>query len=822
MVLLADLISDDAAAIEAAAAQVVLLTEAREGEGFIATSPEARQRFWVERKRTAAIAAHTNAFKINEDVVIPLARLGDYSDGIERMNIVQSTQNKLRMIVALRAYLNTEIQGHHADEEAYLNSAENQQIALAKKQRALALLDEIENHWQSALDHLDEPVSKHPQLRAFFPVVAEDNTLFSALQSREWRVSYQQAIAKPLKDIFSGEHLAEVRAQFDVIHTEIRASRLFIALHMHAGDGNVHTNIPVNSHDYQMLHEAESLVDQIMALTQSLGGVISGEHGIGLTKWQYLSSEKREAFARYKQKVDPKGFFNRGKLLTGADLERAYTPSLRLLSQEALILEATDLGDLNASIKDCLRCGKCKPHCTTHVPEANLLYSPRDKILATGLLIEAVLYEEQTRRGISAHHFDAMNDVADHCTVCHRCFNPCPVDIDFGDVTIKMRNILRQQKKKHFNPISWASLQFLNVSHPSVVKWMRLGMIQAGYLGQRLAYQSAKYIGLNKPKQPVKTTGHTALVTQVINFVDKPLPKNVPAQPLRHLLKIEDETKVAIIRDPNKVTDNSDAVFYFPGCGSERLFSQIGMATLAMLHDLGTQTVLPPGYLCCGYPQSAAGETQKGQQISTANRVLFHRVANTLNYLDIKTVLVSCGTCMDQLLKYEFEQIFPHCRLLDIHEYLMEKGVQIEGVSGTKYLYHEPCHTPMKTHHSSQVAEKLLKQTVPMTDRCCGEAGTFAIARPDIAMQVRLRKQATLTADKAALNNAEKQPVKVLTSCPACQQGLARFTDDTAMETDYIVVELAQQKWGKTWQQDFLQRLSPSNHEQSGIEQVLL
>ena len=78
-----------------------------------------------------------------------------------------------------------------------------------------------------------------------------------------------------------------------------------------------------------------------------------------------------------------------------------------------------------------------------------------------------------------------------------------------------------------------------------------------------------------------------------------------------------------------------------------------------MLYETGAVTVLPPGYLCCGYPQNAAGEEDKGQKIITDNRVLFHRVATTLNYLDIKTVIVSCGTCMDQLQKYEFEKIFP-------------------------------------------------------------------------------------------------------------------------------------------------------------------
>ena len=148
---------------------------------------------------------------------------------------------------------------------------------------------------------------------------------------------------------------------------------------------------------------------------------------------------------------------------------------------------------------------------------------------------------------------------------------------------------------------------------------------------------------------------------------------------MRAPLGLEDGRMVPILRDPRKVSETSDAVFYFPGCGSERLFSQIGLATLAMLYDAGAQTVLPPGYLCCGYPQKAGGDAVRGQQITTDNRVLFHRVANTLNYLDIRTVIVSCGTCMDQLLEYEFGTIFPGCRLLDIHEYLLEKGVQSRG-----------------------------------------------------------------------------------------------------------------------------------------------
>jgi len=288
---------------------------------------------------------------------------------------------------------------------------------------------------------------------------------------------------------------------------------------------------------------------------------------------------------------------------------------------------------------------------------------------------------------------------------------------------------------------------------------------------------------------------------------------------MREILSLEDSKVVPILRNPEKLNESSESVFYFPGCGSERLFSQISLATLAMLYEVGTQTVLPPGYLCCGYPQTSSGDLAKGNKISTDNQVLFHRIANTLNYLDIKTVIVSCGTCMDQLLKYQFNKIFPGSRLLDIHEYLLEKNITMPD-TGTKYLYHEPCHTPMKTHDSITVANQLLSSDVKLTDRCCGEAGTFAIARPDISSQVRYRKQAELHKDIEAVSGeatAKKGNVKLLTSCPACQQGLSRYTDDTGLETDYIVVEMMNHLHGDDWQAEFTRSI-----QQGGIERVLL
>ena len=276
-----------------------------------------------------------------------------------------------------------------------------------------------------------------------------------------------------------------------------------------------------------------------------------------------------------------------------------------------------------------------------------------------------------------------------------------------------------------------------------------------------------------------------------------------------------------VIRDPNKIVtgDNEgEAVFYFPGCGSERLFSQVGLATQAMLYEIGVQTVLPPGYLCCGYPQIAAGEADQGQKITTDNRVLFHRVANTLNYLDIGTVIVSCGTCMDQLEKYQFEKIFPGCRLLDIHEYLLEKGVKLDGITGTRFMYHEPCHAPMKTQSGLKVVNDLMGQPVALSDRCCGESGTLAVTRPDVSTQVRFRKQEEIENGARRLRaDGFGGELKLLTSCPSCLQGLSRYNDDAGTQADYVVVEMARRLLGDNWMADYVAKAS-----NGGIERVLL
>jgi FAD/FMN-containing dehydrogenase/Fe-S oxidoreductase len=825
MVLVGDIVGDDADAVARATSEVIRIANSRSGEGFVAISAEARKKFWLDRKRTAAISKHTNAFKINEDVVIPLPRMAEYTDGIERINIELSLRNKLKLADELLAFFERgNLPLGKGDDAQEIPSAE---LLEGRVSEAITLIKEVRTLWQGWLHNVDEK--------------------FEQLQNHELRASWKAQIRAPLRNIFAGGAFKGILDECQAIHKRVLKGRVWIALHMHAGDGNVHTNIPVNSDDYDMLQTAHEAVGRIMALARRLDGVISGEHGIGITKLEFLSDEEIKPFADYKAKVDPEGRFNKGKLLRNqeqtsqyipgreaknaskngsevwfSDLTHAYTPSFGLMGHESLIMQQSDIGDIASSIKDCLRCGKCKPVCATHVPRANLLYSPRNKILATSLLIEAFLYEEQTRRGISIKHWEEFEDVADHCTVCHKCESPCPVKIDFGDVSMNMRNLLRKMGKKSFRPAAEFQSWFVSTASPGAINFAHT-LTDISFKAQRLGNQVLRGLARKQTKAPPSTVGTPAIKEQVIHFINKKMPGGLPKKTARALLDIEDKDYVPIIRDPKTTTAETEAVFYFPGCGSEKLFSQVGLATQAMLWHAGVQTVLPPGYLCCGYPQRGSGDFDKADKMITDNRVLFHRVANTLNYMDIKTVVVSCGTCYDQLQGYEFDKIFPGCRIVDIHEYLLEKNITLPA-KGAGYLYHDPCHSPMKLQEPMKTVKALMGEGVLKSERCCGESGGLATSRPDVSTQIRFRKEEEIRKGEAALRAAgsvdPKANLKILTSCPSCLMGLNRYQDDLKnglLEADYIVVEMANQILGENWMPDYVAKAN-----QGGIERVLV
>jgi glycolate oxidase len=98
-----------------------------------------------------------------------------------------------------------------------------------------------------------------------------------------------------------------------------RKTGLMMVSFGHAGDGNIHFNIMLDKKDPAQLNRANQAVSELFDYTLQLGGSLSGEHGVGITKSDYMTREiSPEALAlmrRLKAAFDPAGILNPGKML---------------------------------------------------------------------------------------------------------------------------------------------------------------------------------------------------------------------------------------------------------------------------------------------------------------------------------------------------------------------------------------------------------------------------------------------------------------------------------------------------------------------------
>ena len=452
-VLLIDIESDDKDKLTTGCNTIVSLVADYNAEGVLAKDDKERKTFWNDRKHLGAIAKHTNAFKLNEDVVIPLDKLPQFADFIELLNFNKEFSNSILTIENINQYLTNLLQDS------------NEEIPKERIESFINRLISLKDSYLSFYNAVKVDDTKDEKS-------TDGKSIFHQLQDGDIKYSFEDDVVKHFNKVFYGYD--NILKEFENVVTAERNRKLIIATHMHAGDGNVHVNIPVHSNDYLMMQEADECASLAMEEAVNLGGVVSGEHGIGLTKLKFIDKEILDQYQAYKKINDPDDLFNPGKLNSSFPLYQIYTPSFNLLEREAIILESTDLEQLTQAIASCVRCGKCKPVCNTHYPKGNMMYNPRNKILAVGLVTEAVLFSAQTLEMKSFENFKNLREISDNCTACHKCQVPCPVKIDFGEVSLTMRKQLDHRKKTSSKLFTLAALFYLGRKKYLLIKCFEL------------------------------------------------------------------------------------------------------------------------------------------------------------------------------------------------------------------------------------------------------------------------------------------------------------------------------------------------------------
>jgi len=422
---------DDPYLLDKCVGDIVSVVEQQDNVDIIVAADEKEgERFWEDRHRLSAIAKRTSGFKMNEDVVIPMDRIPDFALFLEQINL-ECTAASYRYALQEVGRL----PGFPMEDKDF-----NREFSQASK-------------------------------------AASGDVAATEISDMELAARAEDFLAR-LKEKYP--HLAK---KIDKIREYMDASRIVVASHMHAGDGNC----PPPPH---MLEEAEETAARIMAECQEMGGEVSGEHGIGITKIAFFGKDKMDALRAFKERVDPRDVMNPAKLVFRELPVRPFTFSFNRLIRdirESGLPDKEKLISLLTSIQVCTRCGKCKQVCSMCYPERSMQYHPRNKNMVLGMLLEAVYYSQVNKGRIEESLHKALRDIVEHCTACGRCMANCPVKIPSGEVALTLRALLEHEGAGG-HPIKGHALEWLSrdIQHrvPKAAKMASLGQkMQNKFLG---------------------------------------------------------------------------------------------------------------------------------------------------------------------------------------------------------------------------------------------------------------------------------------------------------------------------------------------------
>ncbi len=702
---------DDPYLLDNCVGDIVSVVEQQDNVDIIVAADDKEgERFWEDRHKLSAIAKRTSGFKLNEDVVIPMERIPDFALFLEQINL-ECTATAYRHALQEVGRL----PGYPMEDKDF-----NREFSQASK----AASGDV-----SAADVSDMEMADRAEAFLVF-----------------------------LKEKYP--HLAK---KINKIQEYMNASRIVVASHMHAGDGNCHVNIPVNSNDAQMLEEAEEVAARVMAECQEMGGEVSGEHGIGITKIAFFSKDKMDALRAFKERVDPRDVMNPAKLVYRDLPVRPFTFSFNRLIRdirESGLPDKDKLIHLLTSIQVCTRCGKCKQVCSMCYPERSMQYHPRNKNMVLGMLLEAVYYSQVNKGRIDERLLKWMRDLVEHCTACGRCMANCPVKIPSGEVALTLRALLEHEGAGG-HPIKGRALEWLgrDIAHraPKAAKMASLGQkMQNKFLGfvpevWKRRVQSPLFSGRG-PKM-----GYTNLYES---------------------LKLHRGAVFA----PAEPTPGMPLVLYFPGCGGALFYDRIGVSSIMLLLKAGFAVAVPPRHMCCGFPLLAAGMDTAFEDNMAQNRQYLAAMLRNLTKqgFDCKYLVTACGSCRDGLERMNMQAQFPDLVMRDVAQLtlplLSSENLTAPLPEGSKLLYHGACHCEWADVHKikgqKQVARALGDFTgadVTLSPGCCGESGMGAMTSPQIYNLLRSRKQKRLG---EALGDDYTGPVVV--GCPSCKIGIAR------------------------------------------------
>jgi len=377
----------------------------------------------------------------------------------------------------------------------------------------------------------------------------------------------------------------------------------------------------------------------------------------------------------------------------------------------------------------CVRCGRCTAVCPTYKATRKETMSARGRIFLARKYLEGSLPLSKT--------FALYNDL---CLGCQACLEVCPPKIE----TDKLISLIKQDIiDKQGIPLD-SKIMLKICSHPQAFHWI------------------VRLLDFNKKAGIVHLLPH--------EFQNRA--NMFPAAPSKTFLEI-------IRAEPVKTGGGKLKVGYYPGCLTNALYPELGLAVIKVLQQHGCDVVVPNETVCCGLPHKAGGEHGEHRRLARKNIEFFFGQ-------DVDYIVTNCGTCTRAFKEYI--DIFEHDAQMaakakqfveksrDIMEFLTDiAGLTVgsKSMGGIRVTYHESCHLNRGLRVSKQprkILESLPGATfveMPRANWCCGGAGSFSFKHPDTARKILRQKMGDLQSTEAQVITA---------GCQGCMMQLSYGT----------------------------------------------